>query len=346
MPTTVGFGAHGSYAGLQKIAVWTDEGPERKRREKVLNWFNRTLEKNKAEKTRFNKQVDRLLHQSRTAKDAEEAQRRLDELEVALFCLPDGSRKQDARLYHDTQQAYSKVEAREERRRLRLEIDYLRDFLKPGYEVKFKTASCYEEPRKRLYAREIARRQRSEDRESRSMTVKWHSEEEKMADDMDQSLQRDAVGAVAEHRANVADQRAARSAMTAAANLAARRKDAVDERGEDWNYDVPAPVRKHSCKANQESFDWIKDRRPTDEGFVLLSRGNRSNPPQLRQLGPRRRGPVPPRREAPTHLGLARLPFNAHFGDDDVGKPPHKVPEQDCTVETKFRRKPATWFYD
>ena len=77
MPTTVGFGAHGSYAGLQKIAVWTDEGPERKRREKVLNWFNRTLEKNKAEKTRFNKQVDRLLHQSRTAKDAEEAQRRL-----------------------------------------------------------------------------------------------------------------------------------------------------------------------------------------------------------------------------------------------------------------------------
>ena len=49
---------------------------------------------------------------------------------------------------------------------------------------------------------------------------------------------------------------------------------------------------------------------------------------------------------APTHLGLARLPFNAQFGDDDVGKPPHKVPEQDCTVETKFRRKPATWFYD
>ena len=151
MPTTVGFGAHGSYAGLQKIAVWTDEGPERAKREKALGWFNRTLETSKAEKARFAKMVDRLMHRSRTATTAAEAQRCLDELEVALYSLPDGSRDADGELYHATQVAYSAEEAREERRRLRLEIDHLREFLKPGFEVKFKTASCYEAPQRVLY---------------------------------------------------------------------------------------------------------------------------------------------------------------------------------------------------
>ena len=342
MPTTVGFGAHGSYAGLQKIAVWTDEGPERAKREKALGWFNRTLETSKAEKARFARMVDRLMHRSRTANTAAEAQRCLDELEVALYSLPDGSRDADGELYHATQVAYSAEEAREERRRLRLEIDHLREFLKPGFEVKFKTASCYEAPQRVLYSRDVAARQRREDRASREETLRWKREEERTADRMDDALQRDAVGAVGEHRSVVADGRRARSAFVAAANLAARRVDAVAARGEDWVYDTCAPVRAHSCKANVESFDWIKDRRPDDAGYVLQARGHRSNAPQLRRLGPRRRGPVPPRREAPTHLGLG----DALRDDDRFAAPAPKPAAQDCTVVTRFRRKPATWFYD
>ena len=59
-----------------------------------------------------------------------------------------------------------------ERRLLREEIDYLRGFLEPGFEVKFRTASCYESPQQRLYSRDIARRQRSEDRAARAETLR------------------------------------------------------------------------------------------------------------------------------------------------------------------------------
>ena len=97
------------------------------------------------------------------------------------------------------------------------EIDHLREFLKPGFEVKFKTASCYEAPQRVLYSRDVAARQRREDRASREETLRWKKEEERTADRMDDALQRDAVGAVGEHRSVVADGRQARSAFVAAA---------------------------------------------------------------------------------------------------------------------------------
>lgn len=189
MPTTVGFGAHGSFAGLQKIAVWTDEGPERRRREKALGWFNRTLEAGKKEKGRHRAVVERLMHRSRTASDAATAQRVLDELEVELFCSPDASRRADVELYHAAQVNYSAAEAAEERRLLRAEVDYLRGFLTEGFGVKLRTNSCYEAPRRRLYSRSVAEAQRREDRAARTETLRWKNEEERTSDAMDASLQ-------------------------------------------------------------------------------------------------------------------------------------------------------------